>query len=152
MAQEIVKSVIVRGGAAQVFDHWMNFENWPRFMKWVRSIKRTGPTTTRWTVEGPLGADVTWDCETTLLEPGRRVAWNTRQGSDVITSGQVTFHTLSGDQTEIAVRMNLEPKGGVLGGAVAKAFANPDKRVETELQNFKQFVEGTHAATAHGGG
>jgi uncharacterized membrane protein len=35
------------------------------------------------------------------------------------------------------------PPAGVLGEVAAALFANPESRLEHDLENFKRFVEGT---------
>ncbi len=145
MADQITKSIIVDGRPSDVFNLWANFQNFPHFMKYVKSVVPTGDRTSRWVVEGPLGQDVEWVAEVTRFEPSQRIGWSTKgrhDGSDVTTSGQVTFAEVGTNQTEVTVMMQYVPPAGAVGEAVAKIFSNPDQRVEEDLQNFKKFAEG----------
>ena len=92
---------------------------------------------------GPLGAKVEWVAETTRMEPNRRIGWNTKDNaSTVTTSGEVIFTELGNYQTEITVTLKYNPPAGALGEAVAKIFSNPEARLEEDLKNFKNYVEG----------
>lgn len=145
MADKITKSIIVDGRPSEVFNLWADVENFPHFMEYVKSVVPTSERTSRWVVEGPLGQDVEWEADITRFEPSRRIGWSTKDrydDSDVTTSGQVTFTEVGTDQTEVTVTMQYEPPAGAAGEMVAKIFANPEKRVEEDLENFKKFAEG----------
>ena len=58
------------------------------------------------------------------------------------TSGEVIFTPLADFQTEITVTLKYDPPAGALGEAVAKIFSNPEARLEEDLKNFKNYVEG----------
>jgi uncharacterized membrane protein len=78
----------------------------------------------------------------------KRIAWNSREGGDIKTSGQVVFNQLPQGQTEITVMLQYVPPAGKLGEFVADLFSDPDKRMEEDLHNFKAYVEGTASRTA----
>jgi uncharacterized membrane protein len=143
MPDQATRTIIVGAGVDEVYDAWANFENFPNFMKNVKSVTRTGERLSHWVVEGPLGKSVEWDAETTRLEKNQRIAWNSKEGSDVKTSGQVTFKDLNG-QTEVTITMQwVVPKK--LGGEwLADLLAHPEKRLEEDLMGFKKFVESRH--------
>jgi uncharacterized membrane protein len=109
-------------------------------MKNVKSVTRTGDRTTHWVVEGPLGQDVEWDAETTRMEEGKRLAWNSAEGTAVKTSGQVVFTELSHGQTQITVTLMVVPQGK-MGAAAAGLFGNLDETLEGDLRNFKVYAE-----------
>jgi uncharacterized membrane protein len=143
MADPFTRSIAVLANVADVYQIWANFENFPRFMKYIKSVTLTGPRTSHWVMSGPLGVDVEWDAETTALDENERVAWNSFQGSDVRTSGQVTFRELAPNETEVTVTLQYDPPAGAAGEAVAELFANPEKRVQDDLEHFKEHVEST---------
>jgi uncharacterized membrane protein len=148
MADQVTKSIIVKADAAEVFNIWANFENFPHFMKYIKSIQKTGDRTSHWVMEGPLGKDLEWDAETTKLETNKRIGWNSRDGGDIKTSGQVTFNQLPQGQTEITVTLQYVPPAGAIGEFIANLFSDPEKRLDEDLANFKSYVEGTHSRTA----
>jgi uncharacterized membrane protein len=143
MADPFTRSIVVLANVADVYRIWANFENFPRFMKYIKSVTLTGPRTSHWVMAGPLGVDIEWDAVTTRLDENERVAWNSIKGSDVKTSGQVTFRELGPNETEVAVTLQYDPPAGAAGEAVAELFANPDKRVQDDLEHFKEHVEST---------
>ena len=140
MPEQTTKSIIVKADVADVYNIWANFENFPHFMKNIKSVKKTGDRLSHWVMEGPLGKDIEWDAETTRLEANQRIAWNSRDGGDITTSGQVTFKDLPHGETEVTVTLQYVPPAGALGEAVAKLFNNPEKQLEEDLNNFKEYV------------
>jgi uncharacterized membrane protein len=143
MADPISKTIIVKADAATAYNLWANFENFPHFMKYIERVDKMGAGKSRWEMSGPLGAKVEWIAETTRMEPNRRIGWNTKDNaSTVTTSGEVIFTELGNYQTEITVTLKYDPPAGALGEAVAKIFSNPEARLEEDLKNFKNYVEG----------
>jgi uncharacterized membrane protein len=149
MANTVTRSIIVRASVEDAYQAWSMFENFPHFMKHVESVHKTGAGKSHWEVKGPLGSTVEWVAETTTMEANKRIGWNTKDDAgDVTTSGQVTFNPLADDQTEVTVTMNYDPKGGLAGEIVAKLFANPEEKLDEDLNNFKAYIEGqTHSAS-----
>ena len=143
MADPITKTIIVKSDAATAYNLWANFENFPNFMKYIERVTKLGPDMSRWEMSGPLGKNVEWTAETTRMEPNRRIGWNTKDNaSTVTTSGEGVFTPLADFQTEVTVTLKYEPPAGALGEAVAKIFSNPEARLEEDLKNFKNYVEG----------
>jgi len=147
MADQVTKDIIVNANIDDVYAIWADFEQFPRFMTYIKSITKTGARTSHWVMEGPLGKDLEWDAETTTLEPNKRIAWNSRDGGDIKTSGQVTFNELAQDQTEITVLLQYVPPAGKIGEFVAQLFSDPAKRLDEDLRNFKAYAEATHSQT-----
>jgi len=143
MADPFSRSIVVLANVGDVYQIWANLENFPRFMKYIKSVTLTGPRTSHWVAAGPLGVDIDWDAVTTRLDENERVAWNSIEGSDIKTSGQVTFRELGPNETEVTVTLQYDPPAGVAGEAVAELFANPEKRVQNDLEHFKEHVEST---------
>jgi uncharacterized membrane protein len=143
MTQQITRSLIVKASPEQAFRVWSNFENFPYFMKYIKSVTKTGANTSHWTMEGPVGSTIEWDAEVTRFDLNKRIGWSTKdREGDITTSGQVTFNSLPENETEVTVLMQYAPLGGKAGEFVANLFANPDKRLEEDLQNFKSYIEG----------
>jgi len=116
-------------------------------MTYIKALTKTGDRTSHWVMKGPLGKDLEWDAETTTLEPNKRIAWNSRDGGDIKTTGQVTFNKLAQNQTEITVVLQYVPPAGKLGEFVAQLFSDPDKRLDQDLRNFKEYAEAMHSRT-----
>lgn len=153
MDNQVTKSIIVKADVSSAYQAWANFENFPHFMKNIKSVHKTGPDTSHWEMDGPLGTTIEWDAETTRMEENKRIAWNSkdRDDSDITTSGQVTFNDLPSQETEVTVTMHyVTRKGGKLGSAAANLFSNPEKQLEEDLRNFKDFIEGRYQRTNNG--
>ena len=143
--QQTTRSIIVKGSAPELYHLWADLESFPRFMRNVKSVTRTGDRTTHWVVQGPLGKDVEWDAETTRLEEGKRVAWNSKEGCDVKTSGQVVFTEMPHGETQITVTLMVVPQGK-LAGAAAGLFGKLDETLEEDLRSFKAYAEARQPA------
>lgn len=141
MADQVTRDIIVKANIDDVYGIWADFEQFPRFMTYIKSITKTGERTSHWVMEGPLGKDLEWDAETTTLESNKRIAWNSRDGGDIKTSGQVTFNDLGHGQTEVTVMLQYVPPAGKLGEVVAQLFSDPYKRLDEDLRNFKTYAE-----------
>lgn len=148
MADQTTKSIIVGAGLDAAFDAWSDFENFPRFMKHVKSVTKTGERMSHWVVDGPFGKEVEWDAETTRLEKNKRIAWNSKETSEIRTSGQVTFNDLGSGQTEITVTLQWVVPASRGGEKLMGLFADPEKRLEEDLLSFKHYVEQRVGATA----
>ncbi|HEX6385616.1 MAG TPA: SRPBCC family protein [Anaerolineae bacterium] len=145
MANQITKSIIVKSDVTDVFDLWSSFEHFPHFMKYIKSVTKTGPRTSHWEVEGPLGTTAKWDAEMTRLDENKRIAWNSKDHEgNVTTSGQVTFNALPNDETEVTVLLQYTPPAGKAGELITNLFSDPEERLEEDLRNFKSFAEGKY--------
>ncbi len=142
MAERFTKSIMVQAAPATVYNLWANFENFPHFMENVKRVKNTTAETSEWEVAGPLGMTVTWEAETTRLDPNERIAWNTKDNRGLTTSGEVRFKGLSDSQTEVTVTMQYDAPAGKLGELIGNLLADPEGRLEEDLQNFKAYAEG----------
>lgn len=143
MTNQVTRTVIVKGDAESTYDLWADFENFPYFMEYVKSVEIIDEKRSEWVVEGPLGSSVNWLAEMTRGERGKRIAWSSKDHEGTITtSGQVTFTELDANQTEVTVLLQYEAPGGALGEIAAQIFSNPEKRLEKDLRNFKNFAEG----------
>jgi uncharacterized membrane protein len=142
MTQQVTKSILVKADVAAVYNLWANFENFPRFMKYIKSVTTTGPNTSHWVMEGPLGSQIDWNAEMTRQEENKRIAWNSKDHHGTITtSGQVTFNALPQNETEVTVMLQYSPPAGKVGEVIANLFSNPEARLTEDLRNFKNYAE-----------
>ncbi len=141
MAEQMTRTILVGADISTVFKLWANFENFPQFMKNIESVRNVDDRTSHWTMRGPLGFKVEWDAETTRLEPNTRIAWNSKDNAGLTTSGEVLFRELANAQTEVTAQVQYVPPAGTAGEIVTQLFANPAKKLEEDLRNFKAFAE-----------
>ncbi len=136
-----VKNIIVKAPLHDVYEAWADFEKFPRFMEHIRSVAKTGEQSSRWLMEGPFHMRLEWNAETTRLEPNKRIAWSSTEG-DIKTSGQVTFNALPDGQVEVTVMLKYVPPAGIAGDLFARLFNDPQGMLESDLRNFKRYIEG----------
>ncbi len=140
MSTKLTDAIIVKGNIREIYKLWANFENFPHFMKNIKSVTKTGDGTSHWVMAGPMGKDLEWDAQITELLPPKRIAWNSVDGN-IKTSGEVTFNQLNHDETQITVLMQYSPPAGVWGDVASQLIADPDKRLDDDLRDFKKFAE-----------
>lgn len=136
---QVTRSIIVQGSPEPLFELWSDFETFPHFMQHLKSVKKTSERTSHWVYEGPMGQNAEWDAQITLYEPGKRLGWNSAEGGDVKTSGQVTFEGLPNGQTQITLMMQYVPQGAL---ATMGAWFQSDNAVDESLRQFKAYAEG----------
>ena len=129
--------------AEELYRFWRNFENLPRFMNHLQSVEILDDKRSHWITKAPLGNSVQWDAEITDEQENQFIAWRSLPGADVNNTGSVEFYRKSGgDITEVKVRMEYNPPGGMVGAVVATIFGeSPDRQLEEDLWRFKQEVE-----------
>lgn len=137
----VEKQIAVRAPADTVYQVWRNFENFPSFMENIEEVRVTGDNRSHWKAKGPLGTSAEWDAEVTEDRPAQAIAWRSVAGSQVQTAGRVEFEGHAG-ATVLNVTMEYDAPGGTLGDVVTKIFANPERRVEADLERFKEGLEG----------
>lgn len=145
---DVRKTINVRAPLEEVFALMSAFETFPRFMTHVRDVKRLEDGVFRWKVEGPGGAPFTWDAEVTRFVPNEVVAWRSRPGAGLQSTGVVHFERTD-DGTKVDIRLSYSPPGGMLGHGVARLLgADPRKEMNDDLLRFKSLVE-LGKATGH---
>lgn len=141
--QRVEKSLRVKAPAHEVYQFWRNFENFPRFMANVEEVRILAGDGTRshWKLKGPMGLTAEFDAEMTKDDPGKQIGWNSTGGS-MESTGAVTFSDTGDGNTEVHVVMQwYDTPGGKLGEIASRMFQNPDKKLEEDLQRFKDLVE-----------
>lgn len=138
----VQKSVDVNVPVRTAYDQWTQFEEFPRFMEGIESVKQTDDTHLHWKAE-IAGREEEWDAEITEQKPDERVAWHSTQGAR--NAGVVTFHRIDDDTTRVTLQMEVEPQGVV--ESAADAMGVLDRRVQGDLEHFKDYIEERGAPT-----
>ena len=136
---QVTRSIIVRGSASEAFDLWADLEVFARLMPQLKSVTKTSERTSHWVYVGPMGKEVEWDDTLTLFESGQRLGWNSADGGDVKTSGQVTFDQLPDGQVQITLMLQYVPQGAL---ATVGSWFQSDTAVDEALLRFKEYAEG----------
>lgn len=136
----VTKSIVVDGNVVDIYTLWTKFENFPNFMRHIRSVRVTGPDTTHWIMQGPMGVTLQWDAKTTSLQPGKEVAWEST-GGDIKQSGKVLFSQAGPGKVQVAATIDFDPPGGSLGRKLLEYFGDLDQRVKEDLENFRNYAQ-----------
>jgi uncharacterized membrane protein len=136
----------------EVYRFWRQFENLPRFMRHLESVKDLGFGRSHWVAKGPAGRTVEWDAEIITEKENELISWRSLEGSDVQNAGSVHFRDARGGRgTEVAVELQYNPPGGLVGATVAKLFGEePTKQIAEDLHRFKALMEAGEVPTTEG--
>ena len=124
------------------YDQWTQFEEFPRFMEGVESVTQQDERTLHWIAE-IAGQRKGWTAVITDQTPDVRVAWKSITGDE--NAGAVLFQSLDPGRTRLILRIDADPKGPVETVGAALGFLQ--RRVNGDLQRFKEFIESRGAAT-----
>lgn len=132
----VEKSAVVDRDVSTVYNQWTQFEDFPRFMEGVERVEQIDDRHLHW--KANLGmAEREWDAEITDQEPDQVIAW--RSIGEVRNDGRVSFEPVGMDQTRVTVVMEYEPEGMV--EKAGDMLNIVDRRVEKDLERFKEFIE-----------
>ncbi|RIK36668.1 MAG: cyclase [Chloroflexi bacterium] len=138
----IEKSITVDVPVRTTYNQWTQFEDFPRFMEGVEQVQQRGDKYTHWRANIG-GKTEEWDAEIIEQTPDQRVAWRSTTGS--YNAGTVSFQPMGANQTRLTLRLDYEPEGAVENVGDALGFV--ERRVEGDLERFKEFIESRGAET-----
>ena len=141
MAQ-IQKTIEVDVPARTAYDQWTQFEDFPKFMEGVERVVQRDDSMLEWTASVG-GQTRTWTAQIVDQTPDVRIAWRATEGTE--NAGAVLFEPVGTDRTRVALTIDAEPDGAVEMVGVALGFL--DRRVEGDLERFKEFVEARREPT-----
>lgn len=134
--ESVTKSIDVKVPVQTAYNQWTQFESFPHFMEGVEEVRQIDDTRLRW--KATIGGKTEeWDAEITEQHPDHRVAWKSTSGAD--NAGVVTFHQLEPNTTRVTVQMDYETDGVV--EKVGDMLGVVDRRVQGDLERFKEFIE-----------
>ena len=139
----VTKSVDLNVPIRTAYNQWTQFEEFPRFMQGVTSVTQTDDTHLHWVAEIG-GKDKEWDAEITDQVPDQHIAWRSTSG-DAPNAGSVRFEPLGADKTRVRLTMEYEPQGAVENAGDALGVLS--RRVQTSVEQFKEFIEKRGAET-----
>jgi uncharacterized membrane protein len=136
-------AITINRPAADLYQKWRDFQNLPQWMSHLKSVEPKGENRTHWIAAGPLGTSVGWDAEVTEDQPGEAISWRSLPGSQVDTSGSVSFVAAPGNRgTEVRIEMTYNPPLGQVGAVVASLFGrSAEQEITEDLRRFKRIME-----------
>jgi uncharacterized membrane protein len=133
----IEKSIEVDVPLRMAYDQWTQFEEFPEFMDGVERVVQRGDKFLDWTAT--IGGQTrSWTAEIVDQTPDVRVAWRSVDGAK--NAGAVLFRALGPDRTLVSLTIEAEPDRPL--DTVGTALGFLERRVEGDLERFKQFIEG----------
>jgi uncharacterized membrane protein len=146
----IEATVSIHRPVEEVFSFYRDFRNLPSFLGDVMAVEPISPTTSRWTVQGPLGIRVVWRIRVTEETPNRLIRYETIAPPGLRTTWEIRF--ASGNEAEnTEIRETLKAPFGKLGrAALALVGKPPAEEVASNLHRLKQILEtGKVTDTSH---
>jgi uncharacterized membrane protein len=137
----IEASVQIKRPVGEVFNFYRDFRNLPRFLGDVMAVEPTGPATSRWTIQGPLGVRARWTIKVTEECANALIRYETDTAPGLRTYWEIHFRPGS-DSRETIVREVMRPPLGRLGRvALALIGKFPAGEVRANLHRLKQVME-----------
>ncbi len=141
--------VTIAKPAQELYDFWRDFSNLAKVMENIESIEVSGTDRSQWTVKAPGQRKVQWEAVVTEDRPGRLIAWQSVEGSEVRNSGRVEFNDVPGRGSVVRAVIAYDPPAGIIGELIAKLFQRePALQARRDLRRFKQFMETGEISTA----
>jgi uncharacterized membrane protein len=138
----IEKSIEVRVPVHTAYNQWTQFEEFPRFMEGVQEVRQLDDTHQHWRARVG-GKETEWDAVITEQIPDERIAWTNTSGAR--NAGVITFHKLDPQTTKLMLQVDYDPEGAVEN--IGSALGMVGRRVEGDLERFKEFIESRGAET-----
>ena len=132
----VEQSIEVEAPINTVYNQWTQFEEFPRFMEGVDEVRQLDDTHLHW-VASFGGSQHEWDAVIVEQIPDERIAWGNVDGKD--NAGVVTFHRLDDNRTKVMVQLDFVPEG--IKEKVGAAIGAADRRVQGDLERFKELIE-----------
>jgi uncharacterized membrane protein len=147
----VEKSIDIQAPVSTIYNQWTQFEDFPKFMEGVLEVKQVDDERLRWrTVVN--GQEREWEAAIVEQTPDTRIAWRS-QGNGV-EGGVVNYAPIYGG-TRVTMQMTYDPDE--LTKQTGETEEQLARRIEGNLQRFKEFIESRGAETGawrgeiHGG-
>src|SRR5215469_947670 len=132
-------SVTIQRPVEEVFAFYSDFKNLPIFLGDVMAVEETGPGTSRWTIQGPLGIRAHWTVKVTEKRANELIRYETLP--PLKTCWEIYFARGSSPR-ETQVREVMKAPLGRLGRAAMALIGKfPAEEISSNLRRFKQVME-----------
>jgi uncharacterized membrane protein len=123
---------------AEAYQRWINFSRFPEFMENVEEVRPLGGGRYHW-VARILGTKREWDTEVADQQENQRISWRSVNGPTQY--GTVAFQPLPNNKTQIRLRLEYTPPGGVVGQKLEQLTQTTRRTMKRNLQNFARLVK-----------
>lgn len=139
----VEQSITVLGEPEALYDRWQDPEQLSQVMGHFATVTPIGDGRLRWTVEGPMDREITYETAVIESQPGERLRWESPPDAQLPMRGDVRFEPAPGDRgTEVTLELQFEPPGGSVGSAALDRLGIvPETLAERALHRFKSLVE-----------
>jgi uncharacterized membrane protein len=133
--------VTIQRPVGKVFAFYRDFKNLPSFLGDVMAIEQSGPETSRWTIQGPLGIRVKWTITVTEERRNELIRYETVSPPRLRTYWEIHFAPGShASNTEVREVMRA-PLGSLGRAALALIGKFPAEEVSSNLHRLKEVLE-----------
>jgi len=139
---KVEKSIEVNVPLNTVYNQWTQFEEFPRFMEGIEEVRQLDDKRLHWRASIG-GKREEWDAEIVQQVPDQRIAWRSTSGAP--NAGVVTFESLAPATTRVQLQLEYTPQGPA--ESMGDAMGLLSRRVEGDLQRFKEYIESRGAET-----
>ncbi len=134
--QVVEKSIDVEKPLSTVYNQWTQFESFPEFMEGVEKVEQKDDRNLHWTVD-IAGMDREFDAQITEQVPDQLIEW--RAMGDTTHDGRVEFSEVGAGKTRVKLTFKHDPSG--LLEKAGEMIGIVDKRIEKDLERFKEYIE-----------
>jgi len=133
---KVEKTIEIDVPVSTAYNQWTQFEEYPNFMEGVEEVKQMDDSHLHWRVK-VAGKEKEWDAEITEQRPDEVIAWRSVDGTQ--NSGVIRFQPMGANKTRLTCLVEYDPEGFVEN--VGDIVGVTSRRIENDLQRFKEFVE-----------
>jgi len=140
-SRTIEARVTIRRPVEEVFGFYRDFTNLPSFLGDVMAVEPIGPSTSRWTIQGPLGVRARWTIRVTEERKNELIRYETVTLRGLTTYWEIHFAPgPEAGETEVHEAMTA-PLGTLGRAALALTGKFPAHEVYANLHRLKQIME-----------
>jgi uncharacterized membrane protein len=130
------KTVEVAADVRSVYELWTAFEDYPSFMETIETVTLAEDDRLHWVAV--IGDDTfEWNADIVEHVPDEKVTWRATDGRE---TGEVRFEKLGADKTKVTYQLEYDPAAWQGKADTVRHWMR--RRVESDLEAFKQVVEG----------
>lgn len=138
----VERSIEVNVPVRTAYNQWTQFEQFPLFMEGVQEVRQLDDKRLHWKAS-IAGKQEEWDAIITEQVPDKQIAWASTSGSD--NSGIIHFMPVNATRTRVTAVIGYAPEGIV--ETIGDKLGFVERRVEGDLDRFKQYIESRGAET-----